>query len=204
MATDWVTESSDSLLHFADLILSSVPVRHHRAALLDKVQDQMRQYARLEAEAEQAALALSEVKDEAVSSISEGSEVNIEELAERVKCLTDRYMQDKLAAMGDLNAHDKCLRLARMVDAATPAAAGADEELVVTGMQTATRDPWSKQEIRRPYRNRRCDHVYDHESLERLLGEKACSIKCPYMGCTNKRPLTWDDMMEDPVAKRAC
>ena len=67
----------------------------------------------------------------------------------------------------------------------------------------ATLDPWTKQEIRQPYRNGRCGHLYDRSSLETVLQKRSRKPTCPYVGCTNKLPLRWEDLTEDSVTKNA-
>lgn len=143
-----------------------------------------------------------------VGSLSVGSEVDLTELTAAVQRAASR--QDA-AAVGS---HQAVLQLQRAEEAAAPAGGqretvdAGDGELQMTETVQTSLDPWSKQAIRQPYRNRHCGHLYDFSSLEQVLGKLAASRKkrrvtCPYVGCANKTPLKWEDITEDRIALRA-
>ncbi|XP_025199627.1 E3 SUMO-protein ligase NSE2-like [Melanaphis sacchari] len=54
------------------------------------------------------------------------------------------------------------------------------EDLVIK-----TLDPFTKQPITKPVRNKICTHIYDQESINKMFLNKQF-ISCPYMGCSNK------------------
>jgi SUMO ligase MMS21 Smc5/6 complex component len=47
-------------------------------------------------------------------------------------------------------------------------------------------DPYSKQPITKPVKNKICKHIYDQHSIELML-KKKIFISCAYIGCVNKR-----------------
>ncbi|XP_025192323.1 E3 SUMO-protein ligase NSE2-like [Melanaphis sacchari] len=55
-----------------------------------------------------------------------------------------------------------------------------EEDLVIR-----TLDPFTKQPITKPVRNKICTHIYDQESVNKMFQNKQF-ISCPYMGCSNK------------------
>lgn len=55
-------------------------------------------------------------------------------------------------------------------------------------------DPISKMPIKVPVMNRKCNHVYDKQTILATLAGKPI-MRCPNMGCTNKR-VTADDLVE--------
>jgi len=54
------------------------------------------------------------------------------------------------------------------------------EELIVGKL-----DPYTRQPITKPVRNKVCKHIYDLESVNQMFLSKMF-ISCPYIGCTNK------------------
>ncbi|CAI6347653.1 unnamed protein product [Macrosiphum euphorbiae] len=55
------------------------------------------------------------------------------------------------------------------------------EELIVGKL-----DPYTRQPITKPVRNKVCKHIYDLESVNQMFQSKMF-VSCPYIGCTNNR-----------------
>lgn len=84
----------------------------------------------------------------------------------------------------------------------------AGAEVVMWGSEEARVDPWTRQGISRPVRNRVCGHVYDYHSVVQVLERagarksrvgqrrKNGGVRCPQLGCRNEAPLDWDDLEE--------
>lgn len=70
-----------------------------------------------------------------------------------------------------------------------------DDSLLCSSAFTAPTDPITKLIIRKPVRNKKCKHVYDH-SIYDYIRQSRNKAKCPYMGCKNNR-LIPDDLQED-------
>lgn len=58
-----------------------------------------------------------------------------------------------------------------------------------------TTDPFTKQPITKPVKNKHCQHVYDQASIQ-LMFQSKLFISCPYIGCTNSR-FTKKDLVPD-------
>ena len=192
-----VADGAGSLLTYTDLVLqhTSGPQRQQ---LLATIRQQMLEYARLQREVQVAADALQEVKDEAVMALTNGEETDLTQLTDLARQRTELRMAAVKKA--ELKGFDRYQELLQKQEAA---GSGGDQELVMTETHVATLDPWTRQEIRQPYRNGRCGHLYDRSSLESVLQTRAKKPTCPYVGCTNKTPLRWEDLTEDSVAKQA-
>ncbi|XP_050548966.1 E3 SUMO-protein ligase NSE2-like [Daktulosphaira vitifoliae] len=63
-------------------------------------------------------------------------------------------------------------------------------EVVTTGVL----DPFTRQPITRPVRNRICNHIYDQDSVNQMFLTRSV-VPCPYIGCTNKH-FTRKDLLE--------
>ncbi|XP_060849776.1 uncharacterized protein LOC132928864 [Rhopalosiphum padi] len=61
-----------------------------------------------------------------------------------------------------------------------------EEGLVAEELIIGKLDPFTKQPITKPVRNKICTHIYDQESVNQMFQHKLL-ISCPYIGCTNKR-----------------
>ncbi|XP_017107403.2 E3 SUMO-protein ligase NSE2-like [Drosophila bipectinata] len=57
-------------------------------------------------------------------------------------------------------------------------------------------DPWTMEVMLNPVRNKKCGHVYQRESVMRILGDSV-STRCPIEGCTNKSFLHPDILIKD-------
>lgn len=66
-------------------------------------------------------------------------------------------------------------------------------EIVTTGKL----DPFTRQPITKPVRNKVCKHIYDQDSVDQMFMSKSF-IHCPYIGCTNKR-FTKTDILSDTI-----
>ncbi|XP_050424979.1 uncharacterized protein LOC126836049 isoform X2 [Adelges cooleyi] len=65
-----------------------------------------------------------------------------------------------------------------------------EAEVVTTGVL----DPFTRQPITRPIRNKLCNHIYDQDSVELMFHARSV-VPCPYIGCTNKH-FTKKDLLE--------
>ncbi|XP_059620664.1 uncharacterized protein LOC132264461 [Phlebotomus argentipes] len=74
-----------------------------------------------------------------------------------------------------------------------------DEGMTVTGDIQRT-DPFTKKSLVHPVRNRKCNHVYDKDSLMNVIKMNP-RVRCPYVGCTNKDFLRMADVEEDFALK---
>nr|CAH7759161.1 unnamed protein product [Callosobruchus chinensis] len=45
----------------------------------------------------------------------------------------------------------------------------------------------TKKVIKNPYRNKRCNHVYEYNSIVDYVKQQRHRAKCPYIGCTNHK-----------------
>lgn len=71
---------------------------------------------------------------------------------------------------------------------------------ILQNFPTITTDPITKQLIGNPVRNKRCNHVYDQESIEDALKINS-RLRCPYVGC-NVKNVQLTDLIEDRELKR--
>jgi len=79
-----------------------------------------------------------------------------------------------------------------------------DEDMIISDTQQnqIPIDPFSKQEISRPVKNKKCGHIYDREQLRLVLesrvgsGGHPPSVRCPTVGCNNKS-VTLGDVVDD-------
>lgn len=62
-------------------------------------------------------------------------------------------------------------------------------------------DPITKQPLQNPCRNRHCGHVYGMDSAVEALQTNA-RMRCPIMGCINKRPVLIADLVLDKELAR--
>ncbi|CAH1977680.1 unnamed protein product [Acanthoscelides obtectus] len=59
------------------------------------------------------------------------------------------------------------------------------DSLLCSNVFTPPVDPMTKKVIRNPYRNKRCNHVYEYNSIVDYIKQQRNRAKCPYIGCTN-------------------
>lgn len=64
--------------------------------------------------------------------------------------------------------------------------AEAEDGLVAEELIIGKLDPFTRQPIIKPVRNKICTHIYDQESVNQMFQSKLF-VSCPYIGCTNKR-----------------
>ncbi|KAH8327561.1 hypothetical protein KR074_000781 [Drosophila pseudoananassae] len=57
-------------------------------------------------------------------------------------------------------------------------------------------DPWTKEVMLHPVRNTKCGHVYDRDSVMRIIKE-SLSTRCPVLGCGSKHYLHPNMLVED-------
>lgn len=62
-------------------------------------------------------------------------------------------------------------------------------------------DPINKQLINNPVRNLFCNHVYEEKSIQDAIKVNS-GIRCPYLGCGNKRPVRNDHLKKDEDLRR--
>lgn len=62
-------------------------------------------------------------------------------------------------------------------------------------------DPITKRPIQKPCRNRICKHIYDMNSMIESL-QTAGRMRCPVVGCINKKHVVLEDLVEDHELKR--
>lgn len=62
-------------------------------------------------------------------------------------------------------------------------------------------DPITKRPIEKPCRNRICEHIYDLDSMTESL-QTAGRMRCPVVGCINKKRVALEDLVEDPDLQR--
>jgi SUMO ligase MMS21 Smc5/6 complex component len=75
-----------------------------------------------------------------------------------------------------------------------------DEDFMMEISQQVLTDPFTKQPIRDPVRNNRCNHVYDRTAImDAMKANKR--TKCAYVGCTNSQPVLKHHLEEDLALK---
>ncbi|XP_043233315.1 E3 SUMO-protein ligase NSE2-like isoform X4 [Amphibalanus amphitrite] len=197
-----LADSAGSLLNCAGLVLEHATGEQQQKLLLT-IREHMLEYARMHVEVQQSTEVLQQVKDEAVVSITNGTDTDLTQMLDETQRRTAQRMAN--VSERELTTYPRYQQLLQREEAAGSAAAAAagDQELVMTETHMVTRDPWSQQEIRQPYRNARCGHLYDRSSLEAVLQKRSRRPTCPHVGCTNKMPLRWEDLTEDTFAKQA-
>lgn len=62
-------------------------------------------------------------------------------------------------------------------------------------------DPINKRPIEKPCRNKICNHIYDLDSIKESLKETG-RIRCPVVGCNNKKNVILEDLVEDSELQR--
>lgn len=67
-------------------------------------------------------------------------------------------------------------------------------------------DPISKMPITHPVRNKICNHIYDEatikESIQKAAMKANAKLRCPYLGCGNKKSVTLEDLVSDDMLRR--
>ncbi|KAL7035564.1 hypothetical protein ACKWTF_008448 [Chironomus riparius] len=61
-------------------------------------------------------------------------------------------------------------------------------------------DPISKQYIQNPVKNTLCGHIYEKKTILEAINMNK-RIRCPYMGCSNKRHVAVENLEEDHQLK---
>lgn len=69
------------------------------------------------------------------------------------------------------------------------------KELTFEIVTTGKLDPFTRQPITKPVRNKICKHIYDQDSVDQMFIGKSF-VYCPYIGCTN-RHFTKSDILSD-------
>ncbi|KAH8330622.1 hypothetical protein KR067_005859, partial [Drosophila pandora] len=62
-------------------------------------------------------------------------------------------------------------------------------------------DPWSKAVMMNPVRNMKCSHVYDRQSVLKIIKENI-GIRCPVLGCGNESYLHPNILVEDEETRQ--
>lgn len=62
-------------------------------------------------------------------------------------------------------------------------------------------DPITKRPIQKPCRNKNCEHIYDMNSMIESL-QTTGRMRCPVVGCINKKRVALEDLVEDPELQR--
>lgn len=79
-----------------------------------------------------------------------------------------------------------------------------DQATIVDGIEMqgfiVTIDPFTKNQITDPVRNKRCNHVYDKHSIAAAIQVNK-RVRCPYVGC-NVKNVTLGDLVEDREMKQ--
>lgn len=57
--------------------------------------------------------------------------------------------------------------------------------IIIQNILTGTLDPFTRQKITKPVRNKVCTHIYDQASVD-IMFQGKFFVACPYIGCTNK------------------
>lgn len=74
------------------------------------------------------------------------------------------------------------------------------QELAITETLIATTDPFTKRPLKNPLVNRKCEHIYERETIFEILARKS-RTRCPVMGCGNRDYITKDHLYDDPYVR---
>ncbi|MPC44997.1 E3 SUMO-protein ligase NSE2 [Portunus trituberculatus] len=77
-----------------------------------------------------------------------------------------------------------------------------DGDLIATQYSSTFLDPISKKRMTDPVRNKICDHVYDRGTITVMIAKSKQKLKCPTIGCANRKPIKLSDLKEAPDVKR--
>jgi len=80
-----------------------------------------------------------------------------------------------------------------------PKSSSSDDDLIVVKTEYNTIDPITKKEIVDPVRNKKCNHIYERETILQTIDvakQNGKTVKCPYMGC-NCRDFRKSDLIKD-------
>ncbi|XP_045113452.1 E3 SUMO-protein ligase NSE2-like [Portunus trituberculatus] len=77
-----------------------------------------------------------------------------------------------------------------------------DGDLIATQYSSTFLDPISKKRMTDPVRNKICDHVYDRGTITVMIAKSKQKLKCPIIGCANRKPIKLSDLKEAPDVKR--
>ena len=77
---------------------------------------------------------------------------------------------------------------------------GGDGGTMLHELPTVTTDPITKLLLKNPVRHKRCNHVYDKDSIEDAMRMNN-RLRCPYVGC-NIKNIKMTDLIEDRDLKR--
>jgi len=80
-----------------------------------------------------------------------------------------------------------------------PKSSSDDDDLIVVKTEYNTIDPITKKEIVDPVRNKKCNHIYERETILQNIDvakQNGKVVKCPYMGC-NCRDFKKSDLVKD-------
>ncbi|XP_003256244.1 E3 SUMO-protein ligase NSE2 isoform X2 [Nomascus leucogenys] len=82
---------------------------------------------------------------------------------------------------------------------------GVDEDIIVTQSQTNFTCPITKEEMKKPVKNKVCGHTYEEDAIVRMIEsrhkrkKKAC---CPQIGCSHT-DIRKSDLIQDEALRRA-
>nr|XP_033788892.1 E3 SUMO-protein ligase NSE2 isoform X2 [Geotrypetes seraphini] len=77
-----------------------------------------------------------------------------------------------------------------------------DEDITITQTQTNFICPITLVEMKKPMRNKVCNHVYEEEAIRIMIENKPKKARCPKIGCDNLN-MKITDLVPDAVLKRA-
>lgn len=82
-----------------------------------------------------------------------------------------------------------------------------NQTMTVDGMEIdeviSTVDPISKGQIHNPVRNKHCNHIYDKDTITQAIHcSESKRVRCPQVGCSNKKSVEVSDLVEDRELKR--
>ncbi|PNJ76240.1 NSMCE2 isoform 2 [Pongo abelii] len=82
---------------------------------------------------------------------------------------------------------------------------GVDEDIIVTQSQTNFTCPITKEEMKKPVKNKVCGHTYEEDAIVRMIESRQKRKKkayCPQIGCSHT-DIRKSDLIQDEALRRA-
>lgn len=74
------------------------------------------------------------------------------------------------------------------------------DDIISTNQFVPPTDPISKEPIKNPVKNKKCGHIYDKDTITKMLSHR--NMRCPYIGCPSKQPIQLNLLETDHELKR--
>ena len=177
---------------------------------LDRIRSAMQDLIRKEHEVTAHAQVAYKVKGQVRNLIQEGQrDINVDELR-----ATYQEREKKNIPELETEKHSKMKQLESKISAALSQVEGTDmnedvesvggeSDLAATSYTRSLVDPFTQRDMEEPVKNVICGHSYEKASILKMIQDsKKNGVKCPALGCANRRLMVKEDLVDDLELKR--